>query len=194
MHPTFQLHRTNCATHSTASCIARDLQAPKGPPENRAAKRARKREEEGGSGAGEAAGAAGDEKKGVEIDPSTYPRTAFISNLQFETDEERLKAVLGGCGTIVEVRLNRKGPKRFAYVQFEAAEAVTEALKLDRNDVDGRLVVWKSTPVHQSDRCSLSVSPYFCLSVFLSLCACFSLLSLSLSLALALSLSRSLEH
>lgn len=112
--------------------------APKGPPENRAAKRARKREEEGGSGAGEAAGAAGDEKKGVEIDPSTYPRTAFISNLQFETDEERLKAVLGGCGTIVEVRLNRKGPKRFAYVQFEAAEAVTEALKLDRNDVDGR--------------------------------------------------------
>lgn len=53
-----------------------------------------------------------------------YPRTAFISNLNFETDEEKLKSVLGGCGTIVEVRLNRKGPKRFAYVQFETAEAV----------------------------------------------------------------------
>lgn len=120
-----------------------------GAPENRAAKRARKHAEAAGvDNEGDAATVPGTRKndadtdgekeKPLEIDPSTYPRTAFISNLPFEADEGVLKEALGSCGAIEEVRMNRKGPKRFAYVQFDAAEAVAAALKLDRKEVGGR--------------------------------------------------------
>uniref|UniRef100_A0AAR2LFX3 RRM domain-containing protein n=1 Tax=Pygocentrus nattereri TaxID=42514 RepID=A0AAR2LFX3_PYGNA len=69
--------------------------------------------------------------------------TVFISNLAFnlEEPEGKLRAVFGTCGNILEVRpvFTTKGAFRgYCYVQFEDELATQKALKLDRQEVDGR--------------------------------------------------------
>ncbi|ROI27667.1 Squamous cell carcinoma antigen recognized by T-cells 3 [Anabarilius grahami] len=69
--------------------------------------------------------------------------SVFVSNLAFnlEDPEGKLRTLFGGCGTVQQVRLvyTPKGVFRgYCYVQFEDRLAVPEALKLDRQEVDGR--------------------------------------------------------
>lgn len=69
--------------------------------------------------------------------------SVFVSNLAFtlEDPEGKMKASFGSCGTIVQVRpiFTAKGTFRgYCYVQFEDELAAQEALKLDREEVDGR--------------------------------------------------------
>lgn len=69
--------------------------------------------------------------------------SVFVSNLAFslENPEDKLKAAFESCGTVVQVRpvFAAKGAFRgYCYVQFEDELAAQEALKLDRQEVDGR--------------------------------------------------------
>lgn len=69
--------------------------------------------------------------------------SVFVSNLAFNMDdpEGKIKAAFGSCGTVVQVRpvFGAKGAFRgYCYVQFEDELAAQEALKLDRQEVDGR--------------------------------------------------------
>lgn len=69
--------------------------------------------------------------------------SVFVSNLDFnlEDPEGKMKAAFEACGSIVEVRavFTPKGTFRgYCYVQFEDELATQEALKLDRQEVDGR--------------------------------------------------------
>lgn len=76
---------------------------------------------------------------GCREDKSTC--TAFISNLAYHIDEEKIKEVFADIGEIVEIRLikNFKGKsKGYAYVEFKDELCVLEALKLDHTPVEGR--------------------------------------------------------
>uniref|UniRef100_A0A672P5G3 Spliceosome associated factor 3, U4/U6 recycling protein n=1 Tax=Sinocyclocheilus grahami TaxID=75366 RepID=A0A672P5G3_SINGR len=69
--------------------------------------------------------------------------SVFVSNLAFnlEDPEGKLRTFFQGCGTVQQVRpvFTVKGAFRgYCYVQFEDRLAVAEALKLDRQEVDGR--------------------------------------------------------
>lgn len=70
-------------------------------------------------------------------------KSVFVSNLAFNLDdpEGKMKAAFGSCGTVTQVRpvFTAKGGFRgYCYVQFEDELAAQEALKLDRQEVDGR--------------------------------------------------------
>uniref|UniRef100_A0A673GQS1 Spliceosome associated factor 3, U4/U6 recycling protein n=1 Tax=Sinocyclocheilus rhinocerous TaxID=307959 RepID=A0A673GQS1_9TELE len=80
-------------------------------------------------------------------DASKEPRkdenSVFVSNLAFNLDDPdgKLRTLFQGCGTVQQVRpvFSMKGVFRgYCYVQFEDRLAVPEALKLDRQEVDGR--------------------------------------------------------
>ncbi|XP_062873826.1 squamous cell carcinoma antigen recognized by T-cells 3 [Trichomycterus rosablanca] len=69
--------------------------------------------------------------------------SVFVSNLSFDLDdpEGKMKEAFGSCGTVVQVRLVYAATGTFrgyCYVQFEDELAAREALKLDRQKVDGR--------------------------------------------------------
>ncbi|XP_010894687.1 squamous cell carcinoma antigen recognized by T-cells 3 isoform X2 [Esox lucius] len=68
--------------------------------------------------------------------------SVFISNLAFtmEDPERRLKELFEPCGPVQSVRAvyAPKGFRGYCYVQFEGKASVTEALKMDRQEVDGR--------------------------------------------------------
>jgi len=68
-------------------------------------------------------------------------RTVFISNLDYDLSERRIKEIFEEISQVAEIRLvtNFKGrSKGFAYVEFVDEFAVLEALKLDRKPIDGR--------------------------------------------------------
>ncbi|RWS23957.1 squamous cell carcinoma antigen recognized by T-cells 3-like protein, partial [Leptotrombidium deliense] len=70
-------------------------------------------------------------------------QTVFISNLNFNTDEDKIKEIFSQFGKINDVRLVRKYnglSKGFAYIEFENIEGVKEAIKNDRMPIDGRPV------------------------------------------------------
>lgn len=76
-------------------------------------------------------------------DERNNSNSVFVSNLAFSlvNPEDRLKAAFGSCGTVAQVRpvFSAKGAFRgYCYVQFEDELAAQEALKLDRQEVDGR--------------------------------------------------------
>lgn len=76
-------------------------------------------------------------------DTSRYPRTVFISNLDFHLSdpESRLRDIFTPIGSISEIRLVKHISGRFkgyAYVEFSNEEVVPEALKLDHHRIDGR--------------------------------------------------------
>ncbi|MFT7808458.1 squamous cell carcinoma antigen recognized by T-cells 3 [Arapaima gigas] len=69
--------------------------------------------------------------------------SVFVSNLSFtlEDPEKKLRDLFQDCGPIQQVRpvFNSKGTFRgYCYVQFEDKASVPHALKLDRQEVDGR--------------------------------------------------------
>ncbi len=69
--------------------------------------------------------------------------SVFVSNLAFnlEDPEGKLRTLFQGCGTVQQVRpvYAANGLFRgYCYVQFEDQMAVSEALKLDRQEVNGR--------------------------------------------------------
>uniref|UniRef100_A0A1A7Z1N7 Spliceosome associated factor 3, U4/U6 recycling protein n=1 Tax=Iconisemion striatum TaxID=60296 RepID=A0A1A7Z1N7_9TELE len=80
-----------------------------------------------------------DDKQELRDDTSSV----FISNLAYtlEEPEAKLKALLETCGPIKQIRpvFSNKGSfKGYCYVQFESLVSVSEALKLDRREVEGR--------------------------------------------------------
>lgn len=69
--------------------------------------------------------------------------SVFISNLTYtlEEPEAKLKTLFESCGPIKQIRpifSNKGGFKGYGYVQFESAASVPQALKLDRQEVEGR--------------------------------------------------------
>ncbi|XP_053727299.1 squamous cell carcinoma antigen recognized by T-cells 3 [Synchiropus splendidus] len=69
--------------------------------------------------------------------------SVFISNLAYtlEEPEAKLRTLFETCGPINQVRPvfgNKGGFKGYCYVQFEAPASVSEALKLDRRELEGR--------------------------------------------------------
>uniref|UniRef100_A0A8C6NYK7 Spliceosome associated factor 3, U4/U6 recycling protein n=1 Tax=Nothobranchius furzeri TaxID=105023 RepID=A0A8C6NYK7_NOTFU len=80
-----------------------------------------------------------DEKPELRDDTSSV----FISNLAYtmEEPEAKLKALFETCGPIKQIRpvFSNKGSfKGYCYLQFESLVSVSEALKLDRREVEGR--------------------------------------------------------
>uniref|UniRef100_A0A671N6G1 Squamous cell carcinoma antigen recognized by T-cells 3-like n=1 Tax=Sinocyclocheilus anshuiensis TaxID=1608454 RepID=A0A671N6G1_9TELE len=79
----------------------------------------------------------------VSKEPRKDENSVFVSNLAFNLDDPdgKLRTLFQGCGTVQQVRpvFSMKGVFRgYCYVQFEDRLAVPEALKLDRQEVDGR--------------------------------------------------------
>lgn len=69
--------------------------------------------------------------------------SVFISNLSYtlEEPEAKLRALFETCGSIKQIRpiFSNKGTfKGYGYVQFESEVSVSEALKLDRQEVEDR--------------------------------------------------------
>lgn len=69
--------------------------------------------------------------------------SVFISNLAYtlEEPEAKLRTLFETCGTIKQIRpvFSNKGTfKGYGYVQFELPMSVSEALKLDRREVEAR--------------------------------------------------------
>ncbi|XP_077600507.1 spliceosome associated factor 3, U4/U6 recycling protein-like [Stigmatopora nigra] len=82
-----------------------------------------------------------DDKSELRNDDSSV----FVSNLSYtlQEPEDKLRTLFETCGPIKQIRLisSNKGTfKGYGYVQFEGLESVTKALKLDRQEVDGRPV------------------------------------------------------
>uniref|UniRef100_A0A8C8ID48 RRM domain-containing protein n=1 Tax=Oncorhynchus tshawytscha TaxID=74940 RepID=A0A8C8ID48_ONCTS len=94
-------------------------------------------------------------KRGQQVAPATVWKTqeddpelrkddcsVFISNLAFtmEDPEKRLKQLFEPCGPVQSVRpvYAAKGFRGYCYVQFEGKASVVEALKMDRQEVEGR--------------------------------------------------------
>ncbi|XP_057687252.1 squamous cell carcinoma antigen recognized by T-cells 3 [Corythoichthys intestinalis] len=82
-----------------------------------------------------------DDKRELRNDDSSV----FVSNLSYTLQEPEaiLRTLFETCGPIKQIRLvsSNKGTfKGYGYVQFESSEAVSEALKLDRQQVEGRPV------------------------------------------------------
>ncbi|XP_005099708.1 squamous cell carcinoma antigen recognized by T-cells 3 [Aplysia californica] len=96
----------------------------------------------------------------VQHDPSKDNVTVFISNLDFSLEVDRLKEIFHKCGEITDIRLvsNYKGKsKGFGYVEFSDSNSVLQALRLDREFIDGR-------PMFVSrceDRSSVKSGPQF---------------------------------
>uniref|UniRef100_A0A8C8A457 Spliceosome associated factor 3, U4/U6 recycling protein n=1 Tax=Oryzias sinensis TaxID=183150 RepID=A0A8C8A457_9TELE len=90
-------------------------------------------------GHGDAAEKQNDDKSELRDDCCSV----FISNLAFtlQEPEATLKALFESCGSIAQVRpiFGHRGVFRgYCYVQFESPASVTEALKLDRRELEGR--------------------------------------------------------
>lgn len=71
--------------------------------------------------------------------------SVFISNLAYtlKEPEEKLRTMFEPCGPIRQIRpvFSTKGAfKGYCYIQFESAASVSEALKLDRREMENRPV------------------------------------------------------
>nr|XP_016854088.1 PREDICTED: squamous cell carcinoma antigen recognized by T-cells 3 isoform X1 [Anolis carolinensis] len=71
--------------------------------------------------------------------------TVFVSNLSYSLAEPgpTLRALFSACGEVAEVRpiFSNKGSFRgYGYVEFKEETAAREALKMDRQDLNGRLM------------------------------------------------------
>uniref|UniRef100_A0A4W5NDR2 Spliceosome associated factor 3, U4/U6 recycling protein n=1 Tax=Hucho hucho TaxID=62062 RepID=A0A4W5NDR2_9TELE len=94
-------------------------------------------------------------ERGQQVAPATVWKTqeddpelrkddcsVFISNLAFamEDPEKRLKKLFEPCGPVQSVRpvYAAKGFRGYCYLQFEGKASVLEALKMDRQEVEGR--------------------------------------------------------
>lgn len=83
----------------------------------------------------------------IRVDSVSHPgkqdtkRCVFVGNLDFEAQEENLWKHFGTCGKVEYVRIVRDAKtnvgKGFAYVQFEDAMSVDQALLLDGKKMEG---------------------------------------------------------
>ncbi|XP_029163172.1 LOW QUALITY PROTEIN: squamous cell carcinoma antigen recognized by T-cells 3-like [Nylanderia fulva] len=67
--------------------------------------------------------------------------TVFVSNLDYTATEDDVRNILQSVGPIISIRMikdYRGRSKGYCYVQLSSAEAVEEALKLDRTPLKGR--------------------------------------------------------
>lgn len=69
--------------------------------------------------------------------------SVFISNLAYtlEEPESKLRVLFETCGPIKQIRpvfSNKGNFKGYCYIQFESSVSVPGALKLDRQEVEGR--------------------------------------------------------
>ncbi|XP_041058159.1 squamous cell carcinoma antigen recognized by T-cells 3 [Carcharodon carcharias] len=76
-------------------------------------------------------------------DNSKDDLTVFVSNLSYSmpNPEERLKAIFENFGQIADIRpvySNRGLFRGYCYVEFEEEKAATDALRLDRQELEGR--------------------------------------------------------
>ncbi len=82
-----------------------------------------------------------------EAGPPPEPRpggsgtTIFIGGLSYQSTKESVEAFFSHCGRVQAVRiaLNEDGrPRGFAHVEFDSEEAVTKAVALSGQQLDGR--------------------------------------------------------
>ncbi|XP_061585123.1 squamous cell carcinoma antigen recognized by T-cells 3 [Cololabis saira] len=91
-------------------------------------------------GSAAAAQGHGDDKPELRDDGSSV----FISNLAYtlKEPEDKLRTLFEICGPIKQIRPifsnNKQVFKGYGYIQFESLASVSEALKLDRQEVEGR--------------------------------------------------------
>ncbi|KAM8885238.1 squamous cell carcinoma antigen recognized by T-cells 3 isoform 2-T2 [Spinachia spinachia] len=98
-----------------------------------------KKAQQGGAAAAHQQSSNDDDKPELRNDNSSV----FISNLAYtlEEPEAKMRTLFEACGPIEQVRpvFASKGAfKGYCYVQFESTVSVAEALKLDRQEVEGR--------------------------------------------------------
>lgn len=95
------------------------------------------------SKAKQAAVAAAQRQKDDKPELRNDDSSVFVSNLAYtlEEPEAKLRTLFDTCGPIKQIRpvFGNKGSFRgYCYVQFESPVSVAEALKLDRQKVEGR--------------------------------------------------------
>jgi len=69
--------------------------------------------------------------------------TIFIGSLSYNSTTESVTELFSGCGNIIRARVGTDpegNPRGFAHVEFDSEEAVTEALKFNGQDLDGRKI------------------------------------------------------
>lgn len=76
-------------------------------------------------------------------DNSKDDLTVFVSNLAYSMHdpEDRIKEIFASFGQIADIRLvysNRGHFRGYCYVEFKEKEAAINALKLDRQELEGR--------------------------------------------------------
>jgi len=73
--------------------------------------------------------------------PSHESCSIFVGSLSWGVTDEMLREHFSGCGNVLRanVPINDEGKSRgIGFVDFDSPDAVTEALKLDGSDLDGR--------------------------------------------------------
>ena len=92
------------------------------------------------------------ERKGSQRERDT--RTVFASNLSTKCEERDLFEFFSKAGTVVDVRLIRdkytRRCKGFAYVEFEAKEAVSKSLELAGQEILNQPVMVKSSEAEKN--------------------------------------------
>lgn len=75
--------------------------------------------------------------------PDKPPYTAHLGNLTYDATVESVTDFFAGCKVvsvrIIEDRIEQR-PKGFAYVEFETAEGLKQALTLDGKTFGGRTI------------------------------------------------------
>lgn len=68
----------------------------------------------------------------------------YIGNLSYQTNEDTLRDFLTPCGDILEVKIivdrDTNRSKGFAFVTFDDAASVDNAIKLSGETLDGRTI------------------------------------------------------
>ncbi|XP_077377625.1 spliceosome associated factor 3, U4/U6 recycling protein [Festucalex cinctus] len=86
---------------------------------------------------------AGQKQSNHQTELRSDEHSVFVSNLSYalEEPEAKLTTLFETCGPVKQIRLvstNRGSFRGYGYVQFERCQSVSEALKLDRRQVEGR--------------------------------------------------------
>lgn len=111
---------------------------PKGPPPPGANKKTQQQPQQPASTSTSASSSSSSNPE-LRVDGNSV----FISNLAYTLaePEQKLRALFERCGPVAQVRpvfSKAGGFKGYGYLQFESEASVSEALKLDRREVEGR--------------------------------------------------------
>lgn len=97
--------------------------------------------------------AADDGEESSEVDEAdeelAMKTSVFVGHLKFDPDKKVLEEFFAKCGEILSIRvINKRG---YAFVRFADASSVDEALKLDKQEIDGRAVHIERVKSKKSD-------------------------------------------